>query len=188
MFKFPKRGAAATQPVVSDTVMPGAANSSRTGSDTERELVRVAFKDTLRATGVPTEWLTCEVRTIADKDAAQRLQVHLVIQRWSGHLLRYAMAFQTQLLQCLDRYEPSVDHSSYEWIWRFAPDCACPFPAMPAPEEWAQKLQASKAQKAPEFFERRKAPRSAAAPALAQPGTVIRSTAKPDLRDVFSHL
>ena len=189
MFNLSKRGAVDSRLPATDSVSPSAANSSKGGNDIERELVRVAFKDTLRATGVPADWLSCEVRLVADRGMAERMQVHLVMQQWSGHLLRYAVAFQTQLRQCLDRYEPSVDHGQYEWLWRFAADCASPFPTMPAPEEWAKKLEASKTQKPPELFERRKAPRSATAPGLSKPGVVKpAAAAKPDLRDIFSHL
>ena len=168
--------------------MPSSVNSSRAASDIERELVRVAFKDTVRATGVPPEWLGCEVRVVTDKYQTERLQVQLVIKKWSGHLLRYAMAFQQQLMQCLDRYEPSTDHSTYEWLWSFSPTCGCPFPSMPAPEEWTQKLEASKPKKAAEFFERRKTPRTGSAKPHGKTESAPSSAPKPDLRDVFSHL
>jgi hypothetical protein len=188
MFNSSKRTAGDSRLSATDSVSPSAANSSKSGNDIERELVRVAFKDTLRATGVPADWLSCEVRLVADRGMTERMQVHLVMQQWSGHLLRYAVAFQTKLRQCLDRYEPSVDHGQYEWLWRFSTNCACPFPTMPAPEEWAKKLEASKPPKPPELFERRKAPRSATAPGLSKPGVVNPAAPKPDLRDVFSHL
>ncbi len=187
MFNFPKRSSQDSRPSSTDSVMASSVQSGRTTSDIERELVRVAFKDTVRATGVPSDWLGCEVRVVTDKYMTERLQVQLVVKKWSGHLLRYAMAFQQQLTQCLDRYDPTTDHSQYEWLWSFSPSCGCPFPTMPAPEEWAQKLEASKAKKPTEFFERRKTPRTASAKVLPQPGTVP-AAAKPDLRDVFSHL
>ena len=187
MFNFPKRASPDSKPAATDSVMPGSVNSSKAASEIGRELVRVAFKDTVRATGVPADWLGCEVRVVTDRYQTERLQVQLVIKKWSGHLLRYAMAFQQQLTQCLDRYDPATDHSQYEWLWSFSPNCGCPFPTMPAPEEWAQKLEASKAKKPTEFFERRKAPRTAPARALSKPDAAS-AAPKPDLRDVFSHL
>jgi len=187
MFKFSKRSGAATQSDAGESVMH-AANSSQAGQDIQRELVRVAFKDTMRLTGVPAAWLGCEVRTRPGPAGTEQIEVHLVIKEWSGHLLRYAMAFQKQFEHCLDRYEPNVDHSAYDWVWRFAPDCNCPFPTMPAPEEWVQKLEARKGKAAP-------APSAPAQPTARKVSTVAAKTVpaekkdkKFDLRDVFSDL
>lgn len=147
----------------------GAANSSKAAVDIQRELARVAFKDTMRVTGVPAQWLDCEVRCVPLPNGGEQLHIQLVIKKWSGHLLRYAVAFQHQFLQCLDRYDPSVDHSTYEWSWKFSADCDCPFPEMPPPEEWAAKLEASKA---------KAAPRAVVRPVAASPKP-IKSASKP---------
>lgn len=187
MFKLSKRTAAATHTEAGESVMH-AANSSQAGLDIQRELIRVAFKDTMRNTGVPAAWLDCEVRNRPGPAGTEQIEVHLVMKQWSGHLLRYAMAFQKQLLQCMDRYEPTVDHSGFEWLWKFAHDCACPFPDMPAPEEWAQKLEARKGNAEPA--------KGTAASAAARKLSGVATKAVPaekkdkqfDLRDVFSDL
>ena len=184
MFKLSKRTVATAHAEADESAMH-AANSSRPGLDIQRELLRVAFKDTMRNTGVPSAWLDCEVRTRPGPAGTEQLEVHLVMKQWSGHLLRYAMAFQKQLLQCMDRYEPTVDHSGFEWMWKFAADCECPFPNMPAPEEWAQKLEARKATMEP-------AKDTAAARRLSSVATKAVPAEKKDkqfdLRDVFSDL
>lgn len=187
MFKLSKRKADNTHTEAGESVMQ-AANSSKAVLDIQRELIRVAFKDTMRNTGVPSAWLSCEVRSRPGLAGSEQLEVHLVMKQWSGHLLRYAMAFQRQLAQCLDRYEPTVDHSGYEWLWKFAPDCACPFPDMPAQEEWAQKLEARKGNSEPA-----KSPAtSSAARKLSSLATKAVPAEKKDrqfdLRDVFSDL
>jgi hypothetical protein len=130
-------------------MLSGAANSSLAPTDVQQELIKVAFKDTLKSTGVPPQWIACEIRKISDRQPAAQLEVRLVIKKWSGHLLRYAFAFQTQFRQCLDRYEPHIDHSQYEWTWKFSEQCDCPFPSMPAPQEWTEKLQASQSKTSP---------------------------------------
>ncbi len=184
MFKLSKRTVATAHAEADESAMH-AANSSRPGLDIQRELLRVAFKDTMRNTGVPSAWLDCEVHTRPGPAGTEQLEVHLVMKQWSGHLLRYAMAFQKQLLQCMDRYEPTVDHSGFEWMWKFAADCECPFPNMPAPEEWAQKLEARKATMEP-------AKDTAAARRLSSVATKAVPAEKKDkqfdLRDVFSDL
>jgi hypothetical protein len=133
-------------------------------NDTQQELVRVVFKDTLRVTGVPPAWLKCEVHQLTDKYQIPRMQVHLIMRKWSGQMLRYSMAFQHQMLACLDRYEPAVDHSTYEWVWKYDPQCDVPFPLMPEPQEWTKKLEPRKASASVDFFERRKTPRDVKIP------------------------
>ena len=138
-------------------------STTKSGQDigaTQREMVYTAFKDTVRATGIPTHFLTCECVTMVDAHRQNRIQVCLIYKKWSGQMLRYSQAFQKQMRTCLDRYEPNVDHASYEWVWKYAADCDTPFPAMPSPEEWNRKKEAPPPPPpAADFFERRKAPR-----------------------------
>jgi hypothetical protein len=145
MFKFSKRAQAPSSSDFEHSVMHSAANSSQGAGDVQRELIRVAFIDTLRATGVPAQWLDCDVIYIQSPRHGEQVQVQLIIKKWSGLLLRHSLAFQRELANCLDRYEPHVDHSKHEWTWKFADDCDTPYPGMPAPEEWGMKLQASQA-------------------------------------------
>lgn len=140
MFKLSKRAPA---PDAGVSVMH-AANSSGGSHDVLRELIRVAFRDTMRQTGVPAQWLDCEVHQRPGPAGTTQTEVHLMIKCWSGHLLRYSQAFQHQFQECLERYDPSTDHSGLEWLWKFAPDCGNPFPKMPPPEEWAKKLEERK--------------------------------------------
>lgn len=171
MFNLSKRP---TPPDAGVSVMPAAANSSKGEQDIQRELIRVAFKDTLRNTGVPSPWLGCEVHHRPGPAGYAQVEVHLVMRRWSGHLLRYSQAFQHQLALCMDRYEPTVDHSGIEWLWKFAPTCDNPFPSMPAPEEWAKKLE-----------ERKGKTETASAPPAAVQDVGARAFG---LRDVFADL
>ena len=183
MFKFSKHAASPSLSDFEHSVMHSAANSSQTASDIQRELVRVAFKDTLRSTGVPAAWLDCDVRYIQSKHG-ERVQIQLIVRKWSGLLLAHSLALQRELAQCLDRYEAHEDHSQHEWIWKFSDDCETPFPHMPAPEAWAQKLQAAQAK-----------PVAAAKRFSSQPAktSVNTATAQPqdkvfELRDIFSDL
>lgn len=123
MFKLSRRSAQPLATEFANSAAAHAANSSQAGSDVPRALVRMAFKDTLRATGLPEQWLTCEVRYVRTSRGEERLQVQLVMHQWNEHLLGYSLAFQKALMECLDQYEPDVDHSKHEWLWRFAPTC-----------------------------------------------------------------
>lgn len=195
MFKFSKRAASPSHSDFEHSVMHSAANSSQGAGDVQRELVRVAFKDTLRATGVPAQWLDCEVSFVQSARHGERIQVQLVVKKWSGLLLRHSLAFQHALAQCLDRYEPHVDHSQHEWTWKFAADCDTPFPDMPDPEDWAAKLRVAEAR--PVAVANKAAPAKVVAkvatPTSTKPATAGPAINQPqekafEIRDIFSDL
>ena len=183
MFKFSKRAASPNNSDFGHSVIHSAANSSQAAGDVQRELVRLAFKDTLRATGVPGQWLDCEVNIIPSARHGERIQVQLVVKKWSGLLLRHSLAFQHALAQCLDRYEPHVDHSRHEWTWKFAVDCDTPFPDMPAPEEWAIKLRVAKNRPIGPVAQATPAKLAAGSNGVAEPLDRIF-----EMRDIFSDL
>lgn len=182
MFKFSRSSKEPSPSQFANSALNNSVSSSLATTDIRRELVRVAFKDTMRITGVPLKWLDCKVLYIPAAGGGERIQVHLVIRKWSGHLLRYAVAFEKQLALCLDRYEPHEDHSTFEWVWKFAEDCECPFPAMPPAEEWAQKDANSQDRKAAPALRLKPMPPVAAPTAEAAPARAF------ELRDVFSDL
>ena len=134
-------------------------------TDTQRELVRVVLKDTLRQHGIPSAWVGCEVTVlprrasrVAGSSAAgeagdrgekgektarpEALFVHLIVMKWNNALVHFAPALQVELMQALDRFEPVVDHSGYVVAWRFSPQCGCPYTRMPDPIFWAQDSMA----------------------------------------------
>ena len=140
MFKFFKHSGAApidapeSRPVPHTTPAPTVA---RPHADIQRELVRVVLKDTLRRHGIPFEWLSCEVFTIAHGPNAEELHIQLTLLQWHELFIRYAPALEHQLLRGLDRFEPAVDHSKHNISWRFSPECGCPFTVMPPPLVWS---------------------------------------------------
>lgn len=141
MFKFLRQGASAQDATESRPAPPRsslpAQDSVRPQADIQRELIRVVLKDTLRRHGIPFEWLTCEVVTIAQGPGTETLNVQLMLMQWHELFLRYAPALELQLLRGLDRFEPTVDHSKYVISWRFSPDCGCPFHVLPPPLVWS---------------------------------------------------
>ena len=186
MFKFSKRAASPNNSDFEHSVMHSAANSSQGAGDVQRELVRVAFKDTLRATGVPAQWLDCDVNFVQSARHGERIQVQLVAKKWSGLLLRHSLAFQHALAQCLDRYEPHVDHSQHEWTWKFAADCDTPFPDMPTPEDWAAKLRVAESRHT--ALVGKAAPAKAAVKTTAKAASATPQDKAFEMRDIFSDL
>ena len=135
-------------------------------SDVQRELVRVVLKDTLRQHGIPSSWIGCEVTVLSRRVVAaagvvttsnakqapvtrETLFVHLIVMKWNDALVRFAPAFQQQLMLALDRFEPAVDHSNYAVSWRFSPQSGCPYTQMPDPLFWSQDGLAPSMQQEP---------------------------------------
>lgn len=146
------------------TLMPGhEPSSSISSNDVRVELVRAVLKDTVRAHGLPTDWLRAEVHSLPGAKANGTLHIRIIMTKWSGTLLKYTMALERLILTGLDRYDPAVDHSGYTVSWQFAKDCACPFPTLPAPETWASKKipPLPKIANTTDFFDRRQLARQA---------------------------
>lgn len=135
------------------------AKNTQQHNDIRRELIRVVLKDTLRAHGIPTNWLACEVIIITRPNDGHETHIHLVVLKWHEKLLRYADAFQRKLLLDLDRFDPSVDHSGYIVSWRFAADCGCPFKELPDPRTWLLSAQAQADEEPVPVLDRRRVPR-----------------------------
>ena len=110
--------------------------TTRQHSDIQRELVRVVLKETLTAHGIPGNWLTCEVTALTGRARGDDILVRLIVLTWHEPLLKFLPALQQQLIQGLDRFEPSIDHSKYVVSWQFAPDCGCPHRQMPDAKTW----------------------------------------------------
>lgn len=138
MFKF--LGFGRSKPTSSPASVPAAESSpnTRQHSDIQRELVRVVLKDCLRQNGIPVAWLGCEVTALSSRARGQEMFVRLVVLKWDDRLVLFLPAIQKQLVAGLDRFEPSIDHSTYAMSWQFAPDCGCPHVALPAPATWAE--------------------------------------------------
>ncbi len=101
-----------------------------------RDLVRVVLRDTLRNNGIPSEWISCQVATRAQPGQVTGQQIQLVIQKWHEGLMRYAPVLQQQLLQGLQRFDPSINPAAHSVVWAFAHDCGYPHATMPAPAYW----------------------------------------------------
>lgn len=143
MLKF--LGFGRTKPVAPADPGPSSMmNDTMQHTSTQRELVRVVLKDTLRLNGIPPGTIGCEVTVMSRKTAREELFVHLIILKWNEAVLRYAPVIQQELIKNLDRFDPEVNHANYIFSWRFAAECEYPFKSMPAPEFWNTKVEAAK--------------------------------------------
>ena len=126
------------------------------------ELVRTVLKDTMRAHGLPADWLRAELTVPTGAAANEPLHIRIIMTKWNGSLLKYTMALERLILTGMDRYDPAVDHSGYTVSWQFAKNCVCPFPTLPPPESWLKKkTPVPKMAVTEDFFDRRKQARHA---------------------------
>jgi hypothetical protein len=117
--------------------------SSQQHTSTHRDLAKIVLRDTLRNNGIPTEWITCEPISRTGSDGRKSLFIQLVIQRWNDRLMQYTPLLQRQLMEGLQRFDPSSDHSGHVVVWKFSPDCGYPHTAMPASDSWIDKTAAA---------------------------------------------
>jgi hypothetical protein len=139
MFMFSKRETAPQSPLFDSFASAETTPIEQEEGSAQREMVLGAFQDLIRNTGMPSQMLDCSVHSSMAKDGQIQMHVHLTVKKWSEHLLRHSFAFEKALVQRLDRDEPQVDHSQYEWLWKFDPACGCPCPDLPSDGGWTQK-------------------------------------------------
>lgn len=100
-----------------------------------RDLSRVVLRDILRMNGIPLDWMTCE-SSPRNKGDDDHLIIQLLVKRWHDGLMLYAPLIQEQLLQGMQRFDPSSDHTGHLVVWQFASDCGFDKNIMPAPDYW----------------------------------------------------
>lgn len=128
----------------------------------KRELIKAAFHDTVHQHGIPPEWLSCEVVTVSVAPGEDVLQIQLVLMQWQETFLRYGLALEQLLRREIDRLDPSPDNARYQFIWRFSPDCGCPFKVMPPARIWtaADTVVETPKHESPDLLDRRRTPRA----------------------------
>lgn len=161
MFKFLKNGGS-KRPAATATAPDSAFRdsvSSLTG--VRRELIKTAFRDALRLKGIPYEWLSCEVINIAPTTGEAPLQIQLTLMQWQETFLRYGPALEQVLQREIEHLDPSTDRSQYTIVWRFSPDCGCPFTVLPPPRIWSHAQAPAEAPKVEphDLLDRRRTPR-----------------------------
>lgn len=163
MFKFLRNGGPKTPPPVVAAPETAFRDSVPSLTGVRRELIKTAFRDTLRQQGIPLEWVSCEVITVSPAPGEEKLQIQLVLMQWQETFLRYGPALEHILLREIDRLDPSTDHPRHQITWRFSPDCGCPFTVMPPPRIWSHAETAADTAKveAPDILDRRRTPRAA---------------------------
>lgn len=101
---------------------------------TQREMLRIAVKDTLRAQGMQASWVGGEL--IAAGTTETGPEIRLVLQEWKAELLPYLPALQTQILAALNTQDASLHAEGQGVSWQFAHNCGCPHHQLPNASFW----------------------------------------------------
>jgi hypothetical protein len=109
-----------------------------------RELLRIVLRDTLRKNGIPTDWIASQITSRTQAGLPTAHQIQLVILKWHEGLLRFAPLLQHQVLKNLHEFDPQVNPDSLSVVWSFAPNCGCPYTTLPAPTYWSAATERQK--------------------------------------------
>ena len=127
-----------SQPASTDnppTIMDGSENATR------RQLVQVLLRDLLRRSGIPPQWLDCQMLVVSSRSKGAGLYVRLVVKHWDVRLMNYTFAFQNELTNDILRFDPQAAGWLHGVSWQLEVTDSCPFPSLPAPQFWAEAKQ-----------------------------------------------
>lgn len=108
-----------------------------------RDLLRVVLRDTLKAYGIPAEWITAELLSVSSRTRGPGIHWRLQLRHWDTRLVTYAPALEDILVERVT----DVDIWAPSWLrgvsWQFVlpPGSACP--PMPVPGMWAGEMAAT---------------------------------------------
>jgi len=105
---------------------------------TRRELVRVMTRDTLRLSGIPDGWVESQVLLELGRANQTFVHLRLVVRQWDVRLLKYAVAFQSRLLDEIHGFDPTAREWLLSVSWQYQVGATCPFPDMPDPTVWLE--------------------------------------------------
>ena len=102
-----------------------------------RQLVQVMLRDCLRRHGIPARWIGCQMMIAESPGRGPGLYIRLVLRHWDERLLRYAFAFETELLDAITQFEPQASTWLHGISWELDLRSSCPYPEMPESASWA---------------------------------------------------
>ena len=112
------------------TIEDGSDNAMR------RQLILVLLRDVIRRHGIAPQWIELQMLVVNRASHGSDVHVRLVLKHWDARLLNYAQAFQNQLLNDIQRFEPK----SSEWLhgisWQLEMGESCPYTALPDRAFW----------------------------------------------------
>ena len=109
-----------------------------------REIVRAAAFRTASVFGIPADWLSYEVVTIADDDNAY-FQLQVSLRVWDEQLWAQSGAFEQQVLKRIREDDRNVARAVRAVLWRILPDAGCPHDELSSSQAWWPETVSSRA-------------------------------------------
>lgn len=138
MFEFLRRSRARESKSPELAVHPVAEPSGEPpkSHNKQREMIRLALSGVLRRHGIPSQWLGCEVNSVALLGVPDGVMIQLVIYQWHDGLVQYAPALQSELMKEIHLFDKNFSESESLFVWKFAPACGNPSVKLPEPGYW----------------------------------------------------
>lgn len=112
------------------TIEDGSENATR------RQLVQVLLRDVLRRSGIPADWIECQMLLVSSRTRGNGMYVRLVLKHWDHRLMNYTVAFQSALMTEIERFEPRASDWLHGISWQMNMDDSCPYIELPEKSFW----------------------------------------------------
>lgn len=111
-----------------------------------QQLVMITVRDIMRVSGIPPDWVDCQLLNVSSRRRGTGLYIHMVINHWDDRLLQCTVAFQTDLKARLERFDPKSAVWVHGIAWQLDVGDSCPVTALPDKSFWdATKAQLASA-------------------------------------------
>ena len=130
------------------TIEDGSENATR------HQLVQVLLRDVLRRSGIPADWIDCQMLLVSSRSKGSGMYVRLVIKHWDDRLMNYTFAFQSELMRDIERFEPQAASWLHGISWQLDVVDTCPYLSLPDKSFWfavEKPLQAAAQPSAPAY-------------------------------------
>jgi hypothetical protein len=103
---------------------------------TRGQLVQVVMRDLVRRSGIPPDWIQCQIQVVSSRKQGRGIFVRLVVKQWDQRLMRYAFAFQKALLTDIVQFEPKAAAWLQGIAWQLEVAGTCPLTDLPDSQYW----------------------------------------------------
>lgn len=109
-----------------------------------RALLTNAATQIVQIYGLPHNWLSFEVVTLADDEKAF-FQLQVLVNHWDEYLMAHTHAFERAMMKRILTDDKKVGMALRAVLWRVAPIAGCPYDEMPEPDAWSEQAAQQRA-------------------------------------------
>ena len=101
-----------------------------------QQLVMITVRDIMRVSGIPPDWVDCQLLNVSSRRRGTGLYIHMVINHWDDRLVQCTVAFQADLKARLERFDPKSAVWVHGIAWQLEVGDSCPVAALPDKSFW----------------------------------------------------